>query len=100
MAPIDLNIRTNVIPQVISAFVFPKVSARLLTVKETVKKSKASQVQAIKATRKKSHCCVLRRRNVLNGFGIGLIGGRNDENRVEMYLPVDICSSSEFLELE
>jgi len=50
------SMRTNVIPQVISALVLPKVSARFSTVSETVKKSNASQVQATKATRKKSHC--------------------------------------------
>jgi len=39
-----------VIPQVISEFDFPKSSARSLTVRETVKKSKASHVQPAKAT--------------------------------------------------
>lgn len=41
---LHLNISTKVIPQVISVVVLPNVSARSETVRETVKKSKASQV--------------------------------------------------------
>lgn len=42
IAPTDLNINTSVIPQVISVFETPKSAAKSLTVKLTVKKSKAS----------------------------------------------------------
>jgi hypothetical protein len=42
--PTERNISTRVIPQVISALVLPKSAAKSLTVKLTVKKSKASQV--------------------------------------------------------
>jgi hypothetical protein len=41
--PTDRNMSTNVIPQVMSVLVLPKVSARSATVNDTVKKSKASQ---------------------------------------------------------
>lgn len=37
-------------PQVISAMLLPKSAAMSLTVRETVKKSKASQIQAKRAT--------------------------------------------------
>lgn len=50
MDPTDLNINTSVIPQVICWVVFPNVSARSVTVKLTVKKSKASQVYYISAS--------------------------------------------------
>jgi hypothetical protein len=40
----------SVMPHVISVLVLPKVAASSVTVKLTVKKSKASQVQAKKAT--------------------------------------------------
>jgi len=56
MAPTDLNMRTRVIPQVISLLAFPNVLARFETVKETVKKSNASHVQAKNAMAKKVHC--------------------------------------------
>lgn len=39
--PIDRNISTKVIPQVISAVVLPNVSDRSVTVRETLKKSTA-----------------------------------------------------------
>lgn len=42
--PTDRNMRTRVIPQVISVLVLPNVSARSSTVNETVKKSNASHV--------------------------------------------------------
>lgn len=45
MAPTDRNIKTNVIPHVISAFDLPKSFASAVTVKETVKKSNASLSQ-------------------------------------------------------
>lgn len=44
MEPTDRNINTKVIPHVMSVFVRPKSFARSDTVKETVKKSNASQV--------------------------------------------------------
>ena len=42
--PTDRNISTSVMPHVMSVLVFPKVSASSATVRDTVKKSKASQV--------------------------------------------------------
>jgi len=74
-APTDLNMSTSVIPHVISALVLPKVLARLETVSETVKKSKASHVQAMNPQRKKSHCWPLSRARSLNGFAMCSIGG-------------------------
>lgn len=66
--PTDRNMSTRVIPQVISAFVLPNVSARFSTVSETVKKSKASHDQAKKATRKNIHCCRLSIRRSVMGL--------------------------------
>ena len=68
MAPTLRVINVNVIPHVISEFAFPKVSARFSTVRETVKKSKASQVHPSQPTRKKSHCWPFNSRRTLNGF--------------------------------
>lgn len=42
--PTDRNMRTSVMPQVMSVVDLSKVLDRPLTVRETVKKSKASQV--------------------------------------------------------
>lgn len=84
--------RTKVIPQVMSVLDLPKVSARSDTVKETVKKSKASQDQAKKATRKNSHCCVLSIASSLKGFGALAIGGFRVVIRVAAYLPIDMRS--------
>jgi hypothetical protein len=49
MAPTDLNIRTSVIPQLISGIVLLNVLATSVVVNESVKKSNASQVQPRKA---------------------------------------------------
>lgn len=43
-APTERNMRTRVMPHVMSVFVLPNCSARFSTVSETVKKSNASQV--------------------------------------------------------
>ncbi len=51
-----------------------------------MKKSKASQDQAKKATRKNSHCCMFSRRTSLMGFGALAIGGFKVEIRVAKYL--------------
>jgi hypothetical protein len=51
IAPTDRNISTRVIPQVISVFETSNCVAKSETVKLTVKKSKASQVYLILATR-------------------------------------------------
>ena len=45
-APTDRNMRTSVMPQVMSVVDLPNVLDKPLTVRETVKKSKASQVYA------------------------------------------------------
>ena len=89
--PTDRNINTSVIPQVMSVLVFPKVSARSETVRETVKKSKASQDHAKKATRKNSHCLVLKRVSSLKGFSAFAMGGLRVEMRVARYLMGDMC---------
>ena len=57
--PTERNMSTRVIPHVICVVDLSNCFARSLTVRDTVKKSKASQVQAMKATRKNSHCWVL-----------------------------------------
>ena len=44
MEPTERNMRTRVMPHVMSVFVLPNCSAKSLTVRETVKKSKASHV--------------------------------------------------------
>ena len=76
-------------------FSFPNCFARSGTVRETVKKSKASQVQAINPTRKNSHCWVLSMARSLNGLGALCMGGFRVEKRVARYLPADIfCESA------
>lgn len=44
MEPTDRNMSTSVMPQVMSVLDLPKSSLKSVTVSETVKKSKASQV--------------------------------------------------------
>ncbi len=80
--PTLLNIKTSVIPQVMSVLLLSKVSAKSSTVKETVKKSKASQVQAKNATRKNIHCWKLSMRSNVNGLGALAMGGFNVVRRV------------------
>lgn len=75
-----------------SALVLPNVSARSVTVRETVKKSKASQVHARKATEKNSHCCVLSIAKSLNGLATLFICGFKVVMRVARYLPAPIFS--------
>lgn len=75
IAPILRSISTRVIAQVISDLLRPKVVASSGRMSVTVKKSKESQVQPRKATRKKSHCWVLRRLRRWNGLGIQVRGG-------------------------
>ncbi len=116
IAPTERSISTRVIPHVMSALVFPKVSAKSPTTSDTVKKSKASHlsmcqpqnkrlfqkvtnVHAKNATRKNSHCCKLSNARVLNGLGIGRSGGLRDEIRVALYRPADLRSRSEYSEL-
>lgn len=89
--PTERNISTRVIPHVISVLVFPKSSARSVTVRETVKKSNASHDQAKKATRKKSHCCLFSMRSRAKGLGALAIGGFKVVNLVAAYLPIVIC---------
>lgn len=55
-APIVLNIKTKVIPQVIRCTSVFKSSANLSTLRETVKKSKLSHVHAANPERINSHC--------------------------------------------
>lgn len=109
MAPIERNIRTKVIPQVISALVFPNSFDSAVTVKETVKKSNASlyhhcalvirfiwcragcginyQVQPANAIRKNCHCLQLNDLRVVNGFGGTWPGGLRVVTLVAIYLP-------------
>lgn len=70
----------------ISVFVFPNVFAKSVTVSETVKKSKASQLHAKNATRKNIHCWKLSSAKALIGLGALFMGGFSDETRVAMYL--------------
>ncbi len=63
------------------------------TVSETVKKSKASHVQAEKPTRKNNHCWRLSIATSLKGFGALFIGGFKVEKRVAMYRLADILCS-------
>ena len=76
-------LKTRVMPQVIWDGALSNSSASCSTVRETVKKSKASQDQAKKATRKNSHCCKFSSRTSLMGFGALVIGGLRVENRVD-----------------
>ena len=85
MDPTDLNISTRVIPQVISVLLFLNVLARSVTVRETVKKSKASHVHAKKATAKKSHCWPLSWRRRRIGLGAFVMGGLRVVKRVPKY---------------
>lgn len=85
-------LRTSVMPQVICAGVLLNSSDSSSTVSETVKKSKASQLQARKATRKNNHCCRLSSRNKAMGFGALFMGGFNDDSRVAKYLATVMCS--------
>ena len=117
IAPTDRSIRTSVIPQVMSVVVMvrslvEKLSARSLTVSETVKKSKASfvpcqrqygfarlqckhtQVQAMKATSQYIHCRVVSIPRSLMGFSTRSIGGLRVERRVARYLPTLIFSDA------
>jgi type II secretory pathway component PulJ len=87
IAPTERNMSTSVIPHVMSFFERSNSLASAETVSETVKKSNESIVHAQKATRKKRHCCQVSRRNVENGFGGRLPGGRREVKRVAMYLP-------------
>lgn len=99
---------TRVMPQVMSVLDRSNVLARSLTVRETVKKSKASHVyaarqrvmrggeegaaaaagggqrrtQAQKARQKKAQWRRVSMRSCLHGFGTGSSGGRSDERRV------------------
>ena len=88
--PTDLNMSTNVMPHVICEFSLPNCSPNWVTVKETVKKSKASQLQARKPTRKNIHCWKLSMANNFNGFGALFMGGFRDGMRVAIYWPMDI----------
>lgn len=69
-------------PHVMSVLSLPKVSARSGTTRDTVKKSKASQVHAANATKKNSHCWRLSRPRVLKGFAMGRSGGFSEVRRV------------------
>ena len=79
----------------ISVVVLSKVFAKSVTVRDTVKKSKASQDHAKKATRKNNHCCVFNRASNLNGFAALAIGGLRVDTRVAAYLATDMCCSVE-----
>ena len=91
--PTERNISTRVIPQVICVVDLSNCFARSLTVRDTVKKSKASHVQAKKATRKNNHCWVFSWASNLNGLGALFMGGLRVDRRVAKYLPTDMCSS-------
>ena len=93
MAPTDRNINTSVMPQVISEVVLSNSSPSWEMVKDTVKKSKASQDQAMKAQRKKSHCCRFSSAKVLNGLGALAIGGFNVGSLVAKYRPIPMRDS-------
>ena len=71
-------------------FFLSNCSASSGTVRETVKNSKASQVQAKKPTRKNNHCWRLSIATSLKGFGAFFIGGFKVDTRVAIYLPADI----------
>jgi hypothetical protein len=85
--PTLLNINTRVIPQVMSVLLLLNVSARSPTVNDTVKKSNASQVHAMKATRKNIHCWKLNIISSLMGLGALAIGGLRVVSLVAAYLP-------------
>src|SRR5271156_1491055 len=91
--PTDLNISTRVMPQVIWVLVFLNVWARSVTVRETVKKSNASQDQAKKATAKKSHCWRFSKARRRNGLATFSMGGFSVVIRVAAYRPGDILVS-------
>ena len=86
------NMSTNVIPHVICSLLLSNCFPNCSTVKLTVKKSKASQVQPKNPTRKNSHCCVLSMASSLNGLGARFIGGLREGRRVAMYRPGLMCS--------
>jgi hypothetical protein len=56
MEPTDRNMSMRVMPQVMSVFDLPKLSARSLTVSDTVKKSNASHVYFCGSRYGKSIC--------------------------------------------
>jgi hypothetical protein len=82
IAPTDRSMSTRVMPHVISFLLTSNVSARFSTVKETVKKSKASHDQAKKETRKNNHCCLLSGLRRLKGFATLSKVGMRVEKRV------------------
>lgn len=91
--PTDLNMSTNVMPHVICAGVLWNSFDSWSTVRDTVKKSKASHDHARKATRKNSHCWVLSCRRSEKGLGALCMGGLRVGSRVAMYRPILMCSS-------
>lgn len=68
-------LNTSVIPHVICDGALSNSSASSVTVRDTVKKSKASHDQAKKATRKNIHCWKFSIRTSLIGFGALTMGG-------------------------
>lgn len=89
----EILLKTSVMPQVIWDGSLSNSSASSSTVSDTVKKSKASHVQAKKATEKKSHCWRFNSRISFRGFGALAMGGFKVERRVERYVPTLICSA-------
>ena len=86
--------RTRVMPHVIWEFSLSNCLASWGTVRETVKKSKASQDQAMKATAKNIHCWKLSKARSLNGLGALFMGGLSVDRRVAAYRPIDMFSVS------
>ena len=81
---------TSVIPQVICSLVLLNVSAKSETVKDTVKKSKASQDQPMKPTAKNSHCWVFSMASSLNGLATLSLAGLRVVIRVAAYFAGDM----------
>jgi len=93
MAPTERNMSTSVMPHVMSVVLLSNSSASSETVSDTVKKSKASQDQAMKATAKLSHCILLSWRSAVNGFGSFSMGGLSVVTRDTRYSPALILLS-------
>jgi hypothetical protein len=88
-APTLLNMSVIVIPHDTSALVTPKSFAMSVMLRETVKKSKASQVQPKKPARNMSHWCLSSSRMTAMGLrSLTPLGGLRDVGRVMRYLPI------------
>ncbi|GMF60826.1 unnamed protein product [Phytophthora fragariaefolia] len=80
-------------PHVMSVLLLPNSSANSVIVIDTVKKSKASQDHATKATKNCIHWSRLSRPSTLNGFSTCAIGGLSVVTRDLRYSPALIFSS-------